>query len=87
MVITTHPFSSMCMCFTRQYQLMFECRREFYLYSMDIREKMFVKEMLVINTRNFHVADTGFFGTLDEVMFDSSSFCARKMKTRPFFST
>ena len=37
-------------------------------------------EMLVINAINFHVADTGFFGTLDEVKFDSLSFCARKKK-------
>ena len=44
-------------------------------------------EMLIISAINFHVANTGFFGTLDEVKFDSSSFCARKMKTIPFVST
>ena len=43
-------------------------------------------EMLVINAINFHVTDTGFFRTLDEVKFDSF-FCARKIKTIPFFST
>ena len=51
------------------------------LDNLDVRERISVAEMLVINAINFHVVDTGFFGTLDRVKFDSPSFCAKNKQT------
>ena len=76
----------MCMCFMHQYLWTFEWSWVIFLYPLNARGKIPVEEMLVIYAINFHVADIRCFGTLDKVKFDLSSFCARKMITRPFFS-
>ena len=62
-------FICMCMCFVHQYQyqLLFEWSLIICLCFLDVRERMSVAEILVINAVNVHVADTGFLGTLNEV--------------------
>ena len=86
-VLKTHQCSFMCVCFPHQYELTFEWRWVVYLYSLDVRGRISVAEMLTIKATNCHVADTGFFGALNRVKFDSSSHCAGKIKTIPFSSS